>query len=286
MSTTPTFADVDLAKVDLTDLSYFEDGPPYELFARMRTEASPHWNALTGDEPGFWSFTKAADIAAISRNPATFSSARGGVFATTQGAVPPEVLAEVILGMDPPRHTQHRMIVQAVFTPKMIRQKEDNIRATVTALIDDVIERGQCDFVDDIAVELPLRVIADMLGVPQNDRRQLFEWTNTLSRAAATADPQLGMGALLEIGGYMNGITGERKTNPADDLVSRLIAAEVDGETLSEAEVTFFFALLMFAGNDTTRNTASGGIRALIENDGQRQKLVGDPDGIPNAVEE
>ena len=129
-------------------------------------------------------------------------------------------------------------------------------------------------------------MIADMLGVPQEDRRQLFEWTNTLSRAAATADPQLGMGALLEIGGYMNGITAERKTNPGDDLVSRMIAAEVDGESLSETEVTFFFALLMFAGNDTTRNTTSGGMRALIENDGERQKLVNNPDAIPMAVEE
>src|ERR1700761_4752586 len=231
MSTTPISTDVDLSKVDLTDLSYFEDGPPYELFARMRSEASPHWNALTGDEPGFWSFTKAADIAAISRNPARFSSARGGVFATSQGAVPPEVLAEVILGMDPPRHTKHRNVVQAVFTPKMIRQKEENIRATVTTLIDDVIEKGECDFVEDIAVELPLRVIADMLGVPQDDRRQLFEWTNTLSRAAATADPQVGMSALLEIGGYMSGITARRKANPGEDLVSRMLTAEVDGET-------------------------------------------------------
>jgi len=286
VTTTPDFADIELSKVDLTDLSYFEDGPPYELMARMRSEASPHWNALTGDEPGFWSFTKAADIATISRDPATFSSARGGVFTTAQGAVPPEVLAEVILGMDPPRHTKHRNVVQAVFTPKLIRQKEENIRATVTELIDDVIEKGECDFVEDIAVELPLRIIADMLGVPQDDRRQLFEWTNRLSLAAATADPQLGMGALMEIGGYMTGLTAERKANPGDDLVSRMITSEVDGESLSEAEVTFFFGILMFAGNDTTRNTASGGMRALIENDGERQKLVNNPDAIPNAVEE
>jgi linalool 8-monooxygenase len=125
-----------------------------------------------------------------------------------------------------------------------------------------------------------------MLGVPQADRRQLFEWTNMLSRAAATADPQLGMGALIEIGGYMTGLTGERKANPTDDLVSRMIAAEVDGERLTEAEVTFFFGILMFAGNDTTRNTASGGMRALIEHDGERHKLVNNPDAIPNAVEE
>jgi cytochrome P450 len=286
MTTTSKFADVDLPKVDLTDLSYFEDGPPYELFARMRSQASPHWNALTGDEPGFWSFTKAADIAAISRDPATFSSTRGGVFATAQAAVPPEVLAQVMLGMDPPAHTKQRNIVQAVFTQKMIRQKEENIRAIVTTLIDDVIERGECDFVDEIAVELPLRVIADMLGVPQDDRRQLFEWTNRLSRAAATADQEMGMGAMLEIGGYLAGLTAERKANLGDDLVSRLITAEVDGESLSESELTIFFAVLMFAGNDTTRNTASGGMRALIENDGERQKLVNNPDGIPKAVEE
>lgn len=280
------FDSVDLSTVDLTDLSYFEDGPPHALFARMRREASPHWNALEGDEPGFWSFTRAADIAAISRDPATFSSARGGVFATAQSGVPVEVLREVILGMDPPRHTQVRNVVQAVFTPKLVRQKADGIRSTVTALIDEVIERGECDFVKDIAVELPLRVIADMLGVPQGDRRQLFEWTNQLSKAAATADSTLGLGALMEIGGYLTSITAERKANPGDDLISRMIAAEVDGERLTEAEVTYFFAVLMFAGNDTTRNTASGGMRALIEHDSQLRTLVDKPEILPNAIEE
>ncbi|KAA0120547.1 cytochrome P450 [Mycolicibacterium sp. P9-22] len=286
MTSTTPFSTVDLASIDLTDLKYFEDGPPYELFARMRREPSPLWNATDGDEAGFWSFTNAADIAAISRDPAVFSSARGGVFATAQGAVPVEVLREVILGMDPPRHTQVRNVVQAVFTPKLIRQKVDGIRDTVNTLLDEVIERGSCDFVDDIAVELPLRVIADMLGVPQDDRRQLFDWTNQLSRAAATADPQLGLGALLEIGGYLNSITTERRANPGDDLVSRMIAAEVDGDRLTEAEVTYFFALLMFAGNDTTRNTASGGMRALMEHEDQLRELVAVPEAIPNAIEE
>jgi cytochrome P450 len=286
MTSTSSFTDIDLAKVDLTDLSYFEDGPPHQLFARMRAQASPHWNALTGDEPGFWSFTRFADIQAISRDPATFSSARGGVFATLRGAAPVEVLREVILGMDPPHHTKIRSIVQAVFTPKLIRQKEDEIRSTVTALIDDVIEKGACDFVDDIAVELPLRVIADMLGVPQKDRRQLFEWTNTLSLAAATANPELGLSALVDIGGYLTGTIAERRANPGDDLVSKMLMAEVDGESLTDSEVSLFFGLLMFAGNDTTRNTTSGGMRALMENPGELQKLVGNPDGIPNAVEE
>jgi cytochrome P450 len=286
MSGTSGYGDVDLVKVDLTDLSYFEDGPPYPLFARMRSEASPRWNAPTGDEPGFWSFTRAKDIQAISRDAATFSSERGGVFASPRGPAPLEIFREMLLGMDAPRHTKMRNVVLAVFTPKMIVHKEAAIRATVTALIDDVIEKGACDFVDDIAVELPLRVIADMLGVPQDDRRQLFEWTNTLSLAAATANPEIGMGAVVEIGGYLTGIIAERRANPADDLISRMLMAEVDGESLTDTEVVLFFGLLMFAGNDTTRNTASGGLLALIENPGERQKLVDNPDRIPNAVEE
>lgn len=286
MTSSLPLAEIDLATVDLTDLEYFRDGPPHALFARMRRQPEPHWNPLQSDEPGFWSFTRAADITAISRNPQVFSSARGGVFATAQSGVPVEVLREVILGMDPPRHTQVRNVVQAVFTPKLIRQKVDDIRTTVNDLIDEVIEQGSCDFVNYIAVELPLRVIADMLGVPQEDRRKLFEWTNQLSRAAATADPHLGLGALLEIGGYLTAITSERRQNPGEDLVSRIIAAEVDGDRLSEAEITYFFALLMFAGNDTTRNTASGGMRALIEHDDQRRELVAVPEAIPNAIEE
>jgi linalool 8-monooxygenase len=286
--TTQNFADVDLATVDLTDTSYFQDGPPHELFARMRTEASPHWNALTdADEPGFWSFTKFDDIQAISSNSELFSSARGGVFFTAaMSATPIEALREVILGMDPPRHTHQRNVVQAVFTPRMIRQMEADVRATVTSLIDGVIEKGACDFVEEIAVELPLIVIADMLGVVQEDRRQLFEWSNKLSHSAATGNAQLGMEALIEMGGYLTALTAERKVNPGDDLLSRMLAAEVDGESLSEAEITFFFAILMFAGNDTTRNTASGGMRALMENPAERQKLIDDPELIPGAVEE
>lgn len=282
----PDFADIDLKDVDLTDLTYFQDGPPHDLFDRMRAEDRPHWTNLSGEEPGFWSFTRFADIQAISSNPAVFSSARNGVFATTKGAAPVSVLQQVILGMDPPQHTKIRNIVQSVFTPRMIRQKEDDIRATVTDLIDEVIEKGACDFVDDIAVELPLRVIADMLGVPQGDRRQLFDWTNQLSRAAAIADPDLGLGALLEIGGYLTEIIAARRAEPADDLISRMLLAEVDGDSLTDVEVSLFFGLLMFAGNDTTRNTASGGMRALMENPEERNTLIGDPESIPNAVEE
>lgn len=287
MTTTAEVADIDLAKVDLTELSYWADGAPYELFARMRAEASPHWNALKDGQSGFWSITRFADIAAISRDSATFSSARGGVFTTRDGgAVPLEALREILLGMDDPRHGKQRRVVHAVFTPRLVARREAHVRSTVTELLDEVIEKGSCDFVEDVAVELPLRVIADLLGVPKADRPKLFEWTNTVSLAQATNDQQMGLGALAEMGGYLSSLTAERKANPTDDLISLLLTAEIDGESLTEDEVTFLFGTLMFAGNDTTRNTASGAMRALMQHDDQRRKLIANPALMPNAVEE
>ena len=286
MPTTSDITRIDLAKVDLTDLSYFKDGPPYEIFAQMRAQG-PHWNALRGSEPGFWSFTRFADIAAISRDSNTFSSARGGVFTTSEGgAVPLDALRQILLGMDDPVHGKQRRVVHGVFTPRLVARRETHVRNTVTELLDDVIEKGSCDFVEDIAVELPLRVIADLLGVPQEDRPKLFEWTNTVSLAQAMSDKELGLGAIFEMGAYLAALTADRKANPTDDLISLLLTAEIDGESLTEDEVTFFFATLMFAGNDTTRNTASGAMRALIQHDGERQKLIADPAAMSNAVEE
>jgi methyl-branched lipid omega-hydroxylase len=285
--TTTSDTDLDLSKVDLTDLSYFKDGPPYEIFAQMRAQPGPHWNALRGSEPGFWSFTRFADIAAISRDPHTFSSARGGVFTTSDGgAVPLDALRQILLGMDDPEHGKQRRVVHGVFTPRLVARREAHIRNTVTELLDDVIEKGCCDFVEDIAVELPLRVIADLLGVPQGDRPKLFEWTNTVSLAQATANKELGLGAIFEMGAYLAALTADRQANPTDDLISLLLAAEIDGESLTEEEVTFFFATLMFAGNDTTRNTASGAMRALMQYESERQKLIASPGATSNAVEE
>ena len=281
---TVSASDVDLERVDLSDLENFADGPPHEIFTRLRDDAPMHWNPLDGDK-GFWNVTRHEDIQAISRNWEGFSSEQG-MFMRDDAGLPLAVLQQVILGMDPPRHDKVRNIVQKAFTPKIVRERDESIRRLVGELIDNVIEKGECDFVDEIAVELPLTVIAEMLGVPHEDRRKLFDWTNQISYATAIMNPDEGMDALGQVGMYLAGIVAERQKNPGDDLVSRIIAAEVDGEKLTEQEVTFFFALLMFAGNDTTRNTASGGMLALIENPDQRQKLIEDPSLTKNAVEE
>ncbi|MHB8694794.1 MAG: cytochrome P450 [Solirubrobacteraceae bacterium] len=285
MSTTA--ADVDLDRVDLMDEDLFVDGPPHELFARMRAEA-PVMKTTTELGGDFWAVTKAADISAISKDPETFSSEKAGVFLREGMPMPLDVLNQVILGMDPPRHTKYRGIVQKAFTPRMIASQEEQIRARVNRLIDGFCEDGETDLVTSLSIELPLEVICVMLGVPVEDRQKLFDWTHQIE--LSVGDPNVsGVEALGQIGFYLAGKVTDRRENPGDpleDLTTALIQAEVEGEQLNDFEIAAMFGLLMFAGNDTTRNTISGGTIALIENPDQRQKLLEDPSLIDTAVEE
>lgn len=279
-------ADVRLEDIDLMDEDLFADGPPHELFARMRAQA-PVLKSTTAEGGDFWSVTKAADIAAVSKDPETFSSERRGVFIREGMPMPTDVLNQVILGMDPPRHTKYRGIVQKAFTPRIVALQEQQIRERITKLIDSVCERGECDLVREISVELPLQVIAEMLGVPQEDRGKLFEWTMQIEESVS--DPSVsGPEALGQIGMYLANKIAERRATPAgqDDLTTALIDAEVDGERLNDFEIAAMFGLLMFAGNDTTRNTISGGTLALIEHPHERRKLIENPGLIDDAVEE
>jgi cytochrome P450 len=279
-------ADVRLEDIDLMDEDLFADGPPHALFARMRAQA-PVLKSTTAEGGDFWSVTKAADIAAVSKDPETFSSGRRGVFIREGMPMPTDVLNQVILGMDPPRHTKYRGIVQKAFTPRIVALQEQQIRERITKLIDSVCERGECDLVREISIELPLQVIAEMLGVPQEDRGKLFEWTMQIEESVS--DPSVsGPEALGQIGMYLANKIAERRANPAgaDDLTTALIDAEVDGERLNDFEIAAMFGLLMFAGNDTTRNTISGGTLALIEHPNERRKLIENAGLIDDAVEE
>lgn len=271
---------------DLTDLNLFRHGPPHETFRRLRDEQPVHWNRSSpgGSSTGFWSLTRYEHIERASKDWETFSSQRRGV-TIAEGAVFPAALEQfVFVMMDPPAHVKHRSIVHKVFTPRAVAAHEPEIRRVITELVDDVIERGECDLVEDIAVDFPLAVIADMLGVPTDDRRKLFGWTNMF--ADTSVSPADGEQLIAEMGGYVGGLVAERRTHPRDDLLSRLIEAEVDGERLTDFEVTAHFAQLMAAGNETTRNSLAGGLLALQEYPDQRQALIDDPSKIPGAVEE
>src|SRR6476620_10481027 len=171
-------ATVDLATIDLMDPEWFRDGPPHELFARMRAEAPVRWNEVPGYEAGgFWSVTRHADVSAISRDTATFSSHRAGIFLDPDQVVPLDLTRNLLLYKDPPEHTKYRKILQTAFVPHTVRQLEDDVRARVTRVIDAVIERGQCDFVSDIAVPIPLGVLTQLMGIPDADIPRLYAWT-------------------------------------------------------------------------------------------------------------
>jgi cytochrome P450 len=186
--------------------------------------------------------------------------------------------------MDPPDHDKHRMLLTKVFTPRAVAEQEHDIHAVIIGLLDSVIERGECDFVPEVAVEFPLVVTANMLGVPPGDRRQLFEWTNKMADVSLPREQGLQM--MQEMAGYLVDLVGERRARPTDDLLSRLIQAEVDGQKLNDIEVVVHFAQLMAGGNETTRNAFAGGLLALMEDPDQRLLLQQDPALITGAVEE
>lgn len=281
-----------LEDINLLDRDVFTKGVPHEWFTYLR-EHAPVWFHPEPDGPGFWVITKYADVVAVGRDAATYSSdqKRGGVV-MLEGR-PEDYQFEqggnLMLTMDAPEHTRYRKLVNRGFTPRQMRMLEPHIRALTNRILDDVIERGECDFVVDVAAELPLQVIAEMLGVPHEDRHKVFEWSN---RMIGSEDPEYSVSAeevqaaQVEMFMYANELAKERRENPRDDIVTALLNAEVDGDRLSEMDFNLFFLLLAVAGNETTRNSISHGVRAFCEHPDQYRKLVADPSLAKSATEE
>jgi cytochrome P450 len=239
----------------------------------------------------YWAIVRYEDIRRISRDAATFRSGDGVQFADA----PPEMLeaSQSFLAMDAPRHTKLRGLVSAAFTPRQIKRIEDGIHANAKRIIAEAAPTGGGDFVDLIAKRLPLQTISDAIGVPEADRERVMEAADTLIGAA---DPDvfgdrspletLG-GALWTLTEYATEMAKHREQHPADDLMTALVQAEVDGERLTHPEIAAFMVLLSVAGNDTSRHTSSHAMRALTLNPDQRAHLLEDLDGrLPNAVEE
>jgi methyl-branched lipid omega-hydroxylase len=275
--------DVRLEDIDLNDPGLFVEGPPHELFSRMRAQAPVLWNRPIDRNDGFWSITGYDDALSVLNDWKSFSSRRG-IFLEEEGILPKEFNQFLFVMMDPPEHDKHRLLLTQVFTPRAVAQREDDIRAIITGLLDNVIQRGECDFVTEVAVQFPLIVTASMLGVPQQDRDKLFEWTNTM--ADVSLPPERGLAMMQELAGYLMGLIDERRRRPTSDLLSRLIHAEVDGQKLNDIEIVAHFAQLMAGGNETTRNALAGGLLALMEFPDQRQTLLDEPALIGTTVEE
>jgi cholest-4-en-3-one 26-monooxygenase len=288
---TSTAAAARLADIDLANPDTFVPGWPHEAFARLRAEAPVYWHPGGGGAGGFWVLSKYRDVMDVSLDSKTFSSGRGGTILREFEGDELEANRAIMLNMDAPRHTRFRRLVNMGFSPKMVNRLAPHVREMTTRIIDAVAERGECDFVSEISAELPLQVIAEMIGVPLEDRHLVFKWSNQM---IGFDDPEyqpnadVSRIASMEMFMYANQLVEERKRSPRDDetLLSVLMAAEVDGEKLSEVEFDSFFLLLAVAGNETTRNLISGGMLALLEYPEQRDRLLRDPSMIPTAVEE
>jgi cholest-4-en-3-one 26-monooxygenase len=229
----------------------------------------------------------------IGRDGVTFSSdqSRGGVIGLEEPVMNPPDFgdAKIMLMMDAPQHTRYRKLVNRGFTPKMINALEGHIRDMTVALVDKACVQSDVDFVVDVAAELPLMMIAELIGVPLEDRHKLFDWSN---RMVGSEDPEyavsddLAMNAQMEMFAYAQQLAEARRLEPRDDIISTLLGAEIDGDALTDLEFNLFFMLLAVAGNETTRNAISHGVNAFLENPEQYDRLVADPSGMIESASE
>jgi cholest-4-en-3-one 26-monooxygenase len=276
-----------LKDVDVFDPDIYVRGVPHEAFRLLRREA-PVYRHQEPNGPGFFAITKYDDLVRISLDSATFSSAQG----TNIPDLPEDALRVIrmmMVNMDPPKHTQYRRTVSKGFTPRVVREMEPRVRGVTTEIVDRVAARGSCDFVTDIAAELPLQVIVELMGVPLEDRHKVFEWSNQMIGAEDNEYAQMpgeGRLAAMQVFNYAHQIAEQREREPQSDIVTTLVNAEPGGERLTRPEFAAFFMLIAVAGNETTRNLISGAMLALIEHPEQRAKLQADPSLIPIAVEE
>lgn len=273
---------------DLNDPDVFVAGVPHETFAHWR-RTDPVHKTRHPEGHTYWSVTSYDEVILASRDGALFSNERGGVF---MFEMEEEMLAQqnmLMLMMDPPRHTRYRLLVSRAFTPRHIRELEEYIDRTATEIVDNVIERGECDFVTELAAELPLQVIAEMMGVPKEDRKLIFDWSNKM---IGSEDPEFAQeegdaeGAMAELFAYSHALVDERRAKPREDIITALTQAEIEGDVLSELEIDLFFLLLAVAGNETTRNLTANGMHALFQHPDQLAKLRGDLSLMNSATEE
>jgi cholest-4-en-3-one 26-monooxygenase len=281
-----------LTDIDLLDRDIFTQGVPHDWFTYLRKH-NPVYRHPEPDGPGFWVITKYADVYAVGRDAHTFSSDedKGGVIGLEERAMEVDFQgAKLMLTMDPPEHTRYRKLVNKGFTPRMINALEPHIRDMAKAIVDRAVTARTCDFVVDVAAELPLQAIAELIGVPFDERHKLFDWSN---RMVGSEDPEYAVDieeantARVEMFMYAAQLAEERRREPRDDIMTSLLQAEVDGDNLSDMEFNLFFMLLSVAGNETTRNAISHGMLAFLQNPEEWAKLAADPEGrIDRATEE
>lgn len=269
----------------LHDPNLYAGGFPHERFRALRDGDPVSHHEHSDYEGGYWVVARHADVQAVSRSPETWRNAPAPFVDVPPGS-PPEPQMDLLINLDGHEHIQMRKLVNKGFTPRRVGELEGRLRARVDSLIDGLRDRTSADLVHDLALWLPLHVIADMVGVPEPDRAMVFAWTETTFGFDAELTMDDRQRAMTEMFAYADALSRERQANPRDDLMSALLAAEIDGHRLTQFQVSAFFMLLQNAGSETTRNLITSGTLALIEHPDQLAALRADPALLPTAIEE
>jgi cytochrome P450 len=277
----------DDVQIDLLSPASFAAGHPHGQYQWLRDAGGAYWHARK-DGAGFWAVTRFEDVRAIGRAPATFSSEPTIMI---DDPAPGSSMAfgdhKMMLMMDPPQHTAFRKLISREFTQGPAAKLRTRCDALAREIVDAVIEDGECDFVAQIAGEMPSFVIAELLGLPLDDGRRLYELTEIIHTSPEALPAGAQGAAVMKMFEYARGVIDEKRARPRDDLSSRLLAAEVDGRRLDDIDFMLFFLLLVDAGGDTTRNLVGGGLLALLSHPDEFARLRADPAGLmPSAREE
>lgn len=273
-----------MADLALHDPLTYTAGFPYEAFRDLRDNNPVSRHPLPNGK-SFWAITRHADVQRVSRDSEGFINAPHPFIDTDDGGDNAGT-SELLISKDAPEHIKLRKLINRGFTPKRVADLTDRLIERLDSIIDGLADRNGCDLVHDLALWLPLHVIADLVGVPEDDRAQVFDWTEkTFGFDPSVTAEQRGEAA-MQMYMYADQMCVERQDNPRDDLMSVLLHAEVDGEKLTQMQIDVFFMLLQNAGSETTRNLITSGLLALINNPAQMHKLQGDLSMLPAAIEE
>ena len=287
-------AAAEIAQIDLFSPEPFRGGFPHEAFTRLRHEAPVSWLDIPDDfegqhDPGFWLLTRHADVQAANRDTELFSATDG-----PQLSLRPEMSGNMLVSMDGRAHLRQRKLISAGFTPRMVSRLEEKARGWAVSILDAALERGRCDFVQDVAYQLPMHMIADIMGIPVEDRARVFDLTLEFLQAGnpdAPASREAQLATQVQMFQYAQELGRKKRDQPEDDVWTILSTVEVEGAdgkrtALSEVELDFFFLVLTIAGSETTRNAISAGLVALLESPEQLEALRREPAALPVAVEE
>lgn len=271
--------------IDLLSADTFANGHPHEMYRWLRDNDPVHWHEEPGG-PGFWALTRYADVDECGRNPGTFSSEPTIMIADPETSGIAFGDKKMMLMMDPPGHTQFRKLVSREFTKGPALAMRDRIQALARTIIDRVAPAGECEFVSQVAGELPSYVIADLMGIPLEDGRELYQLTEVLHSNADALAEGAQPKALMAMFAYASKVYQQKLKNPEVDLASQIVHAQLDGERLDEQDFQLFFMLLVDAGGDTTRNLVAGGVYELMQRPDLLAEVKADLTLIPKLRDE